>query len=71
MALWGNNKRDDDDEPVSHNGDSASHVVQPRDVDERTRLLPPPSQGYLSPDDPAVSSFLSLPSSEFGAHGGK
>ena len=30
------------------------------EADERTRLLPPPSHGYLSPDDPAASyPFLS------------
>lgn len=63
MALWGNKNDDDPDRPVSQNGDSSSHVVLPRasEADERTRLLPPPSQGYLSPDDPAVSS----PSSAF------
>lgn len=61
MALWGNKNDDDPDRPVSQNGDSSSHVVQPRasEADERTRLLPPPSQGYLSPDDPAVSSSSS------------
>merc|ERR1712225_81371 len=59
MALWGNKNDDDPDRPVSQNGDSSSHVVLPRasEADERTRLLPPPSQGYLSPDDPAVSPY--------------
>merc|ERR1712093_147962 len=59
MALWGNKNDDDPDGPVSQNGDSSSHVVLPRasEADERTRLLPPPSQGYLSPDDPAVSPY--------------
>lgn len=61
MALWGT-KNDDDPEgtTASQNGDSSSHVVVPRaEADERTRLLPPPSQGYLSPDDPAVSALSS------------
>ncbi len=55
MALWGNKKTDDPEEAT--NGDSSSHAVQPRasEADERTHLLPPPAEGYLSPDDPAVS----------------
>ncbi|PBP27368.1 hypothetical protein BUE80_DR001546 [Diplocarpon rosae] len=59
MALWGN-KTDDDPEGGSQNGDSSNHVVQPRasQASERTRLLPsPPAEGYLSPDDPAVSPY--------------
>ncbi|KAK6614325.1 hypothetical protein H4I96_00646 [Botrytis cinerea] len=50
----------------SQNGDSnepvASHQVhsQPHyshEADEHTRLLPPSRDGYLSPDDPAVSPY--------------
>ncbi|KAF7892794.1 uncharacterized protein EAF02_000332 [Botrytis sinoallii] len=52
--------------PHSQNGDSnepvASHQVHPQphyshEADERTRLLPPSRDGYLSPDDPAVSPY--------------
>lgn len=59
MTIWGN-KNDDDLEGVERNGESTSHAVQaqPSEVDERTRLLPPPAEGYLSPDDPAVSLLL-------------
>lgn len=58
VSLWGS-KKDDDPEPgVSHDGESSERIAQPRhsEADERTRLLPPPRhEGYLSPDDPAVS----------------
>ena len=58
-SLWGS-KKDDDREDTSvrpQNGESSEHA-EPRasEANERTRLLPPPSQGYLSPDDPAVST---------------
>jgi len=60
MTLWGNKKDDDDeqaDEATPTNGER-----QPRqaEVDERSRLLPPPAtgrEGYLDPDDPAVSPY--------------
>jgi hypothetical protein len=46
----------------AQNGESSDHA-QTRisvEADERTRLLPPPPHGYLSPDDPAASyPFLS------------
>ena len=61
-SLWGS-KKDDDPEHSSarpHNGEHSAEHAEPRasEANERTRLLqrPPPSQGYLSPDDPAVSS---------------
>ncbi|KAI9640802.1 hypothetical protein NHQ30_010642 [Ciborinia camelliae] len=50
----------------SQNGDSSEHVAseqtppQPRyshEADERTRLIPPSHNGFLSPDDPAVSPY--------------
>jgi hypothetical protein len=64
VSLWG--KKDDDeqgDEVASQNGgDSSTHrepQPRPSSADERTRLLPPPNHdGYLSPDDPAVSYTL-------------
>ena len=56
VSLWGS-KKDDDAEGTPHAGGPS--VQQPRlvaEADERTRLLPPPThEGYLSPDDPAVS----------------
>lgn len=65
VSLWGS-KKDEDLEarpPVDENGDgeSSGHVSQARisESNERTRLLPPPTaggrEGFLSPDDPAVS----------------
>ncbi|EDO01956.1 hypothetical protein SS1G_04431 [Sclerotinia sclerotiorum 1980 UF-70] len=50
----------------SQNGDSHEHVAShqsppqpryPHEADERTRLLPPSRDGFLSPDDPAVSPY--------------
>lgn len=58
VSLWGSKKNDDPNPPLEHDDDEAgdSRLSQ---ADERTRLLPPPAQGgrdgYLSPDDPAVS----------------
>lgn len=59
VSLWGS-KKDDDPEDTSvrpQHGESSEHA-EPRtfEANERTRLLPPPSQGYLSPSDPAVST---------------
>ena len=59
VSLWGSKKNDDpgDTSAQPQNGQSSSDYAEPRpsDANERTRLLPPPSQGYLSPGDPAVS----------------
>jgi pimeloyl-ACP methyl ester carboxylesterase len=61
-SLWGS-KKDDDPEQNGINGESSNHNAPPRnsEADERTRLLPrqppPPAEGYLSPDDPAVSPY--------------
>ncbi|KAH6671459.1 hypothetical protein B0J14DRAFT_95909 [Halenospora varia] len=61
VSLWG--KRDDDEngETNPQNGASSESHNQPRhsvEANERTRLLPPPPQeGYLNPDDPAVSPY--------------
>jgi len=61
VSLWGNKK---DDDPESRqfvsNGESSA---EPRisEANERTHLLPPSSaagrEGFLSPDDPAVSPY--------------
>jgi hypothetical protein len=61
VSLWGS-KKDDDAEGAPHNGESSDHIAEPRasEANERTRLLPPqPHDGYLSPDDPAVSLIYS------------
>lgn len=60
MTMWGNKKGDETngDAPAT-NGDG-SHSFEGEEPTERTRLLqqrPPPVQqdGFLDPDDPAVS----------------
>lgn len=68
VSLWGSKndgeeERDGGDAPVT-DGDGGTHD-NPRhsdshDADERTRLLPRRHEGYLSPDDPAVSFSLSV-----------
>jgi hypothetical protein len=65
VSLWGSKKDGDDPEAdVQHNGngngagaESSTEPPAPRqsvEANEHTRLLPPPAEGYLSPDDPAV-----------------
>lgn len=67
VSLWGS-KNDgennvDGDGTASTDGDNSrqpSHAGDRRgghDADERTRLLPPRNDGYLDPDDPAVSPY--------------
>jgi len=69
VSLWGNKSQDGDDEIRNDGGAAEVHpaVARPRSrtPDERTRLLaapPRPSRGdgYLDPDDPAVSGFSSV-----------
>jgi hypothetical protein len=70
-SLWAT-KKDNDDELGQNgaNGHEESNDDMPvassrysGEADERTRLLPhqppPPAEGFLSPDDPAVSFMLS------------
>lgn len=65
VSLWGSQKDGNDDASprvASPNGEPSN--VRTSEADERTRLLvhhPPPTghDGYLSPDDPAVS--LAIP----------
>lgn len=67
VSLW-NRKKDHGDEDGPENREESSTPV--REPDERTRLiprepvpvreLPRETQGYLSPDDPAVSIALCL-----------
>ena len=73
VSLWGSKKSDDEDEaengsavPRDSDGDSrpppSRREYERREADERTRLLPaqprpPHADGYLDPDDPAVSPY--------------
>ncbi|RDW67701.1 hypothetical protein BP6252_09097 [Coleophoma cylindrospora] len=62
MTMWGSKKDDGDDPAKARNGNGDSgEAAAPRlsEADERTHLLPPapPREGYLSPDDPAVSPY--------------
>lgn len=65
VSLWGSSKSDDvdgDESGAPRRSDDGPHrrSYDERDPDEHTRLLrhppPPNSDGYLDPDDPAVSS---------------
>ena len=60
VSLWasknGEERAETDD--AEENGDHGNQDTRRsggRDPDERTRLLPPRNDGYLDPDDPAVS----------------
>lgn len=61
VSLWGTKKGDDDENgnaPLLHDDAESSGTPRHSEPDERTHLLPPPPNGhdgYLSPDDPAVS----------------
>lgn len=59
VSLWGNKDGEEngDNATTPQNGaNGASSNHQPHEPDERTQLLPPAHhEGYLSPDDPAVS----------------
>lgn len=61
VALWNTRSGDERAESPRNRNDEDNEgtprIVVERDPDEHTRLLPQPStrDGYLSPDDPAVS----------------
>ncbi|KAL9623788.1 MAG: hypothetical protein Q9160_002019 [Pyrenula sp. 1 TL-2023] len=63
VSLWGSKKNGEDEEDGSTRDTSSSQQQHPRDTshrrepDERTRLLPPQNEHYLSPDDPAVTPY--------------
>ncbi|KAH8815117.1 hypothetical protein F5884DRAFT_695131 [Xylogone sp. PMI_703] len=60
VSLTGSKKGHDHETNGAQNHYSDNEGPQPRtsEADERTRLLPPqPREGYLSPDDPAVSPY--------------
>ena len=58
VSLWGT-KNGEEQQHDADGGRDDSNSRQPsrhsREADERTRLLPPRNDGYLDPDDPAVS----------------
>ena len=62
VSMWGSKKDDDAEQEPSHDGESSQHGQQaPRhseEANERTQLLPPNREGYLSPDDPAVGQAI-------------
>ncbi|KAI4160647.1 MAG: hypothetical protein LQ342_005580 [Letrouitia transgressa] len=59
VSLWGSKKagepQENDDTPSGEHSRQPSHLD--REPDERTRLLQPRNDGYLDPDDPAVTPF--------------
>ncbi|KAF2836317.1 mitochondrial integral membrane protein-like protein [Patellaria atrata CBS 101060] len=68
VSLWGTNKDDDHNAQGSNSSRDAGNDAQPQsrrshdEPNERTRLIqqrhpPPNSDGYLDPDDPAVSPY--------------
>lgn len=74
MSLWGS-KNKDNDPPQDQEPDDGQVEDMPRrsgssrrrDPTERDRLLPPNprpphADGYLDPDDPAVSAYEANPS---------
>lgn len=61
VSLWGSKPDDEQDQneerPTSSSRRDRDTPRHSEDADERSRLLPPPREGYLSPDDPAVSPY--------------
>ncbi|KAL8999729.1 MAG: hypothetical protein Q9169_001546 [Polycauliona sp. 2 TL-2023] len=60
VSLWGSKNGDDQHADADSTSDGANSQQQPRqsrEANERTRLLPPQNDGYLDPDDPAVSPY--------------
>ena len=60
VSLWGSKngeeqQHENDDAPNDDNNRQPSH--HGREPDERTRLIPPRNDGFLDPDDPAVSPY--------------
>ena len=64
VSLWGtkDSKRDEgintEENERRGEGSDSAHGRHSREADERTRLLPR-NDGYLDPDDPAVSDSRS------------
>ena len=66
VSLWGTKNGGEDhidgDDAGTPDGDESRSTRQPdhRGADERTQLLPPRNDGFLDPDDPAVSALSPL-----------
>lgn len=59
VSLWGSKDGDEQHTDGGSTNEEDNNQQQPRqsrEANERTRLLPPRNDGYLDPDDPAVSS---------------
>lgn len=55
VSIWGSNRNE---QRTTEEGEGLpEHQYEHREPDERTRLISrgAPNEGYLSPDDPAVS----------------
>lgn len=61
-SFWTSKKDGADDQGQSDQPDAQNedlHARTSQEATERTRLLPPdPNQGFLSPEDPAVSGSM-------------
>ena len=56
VSLWGT--KNGEERPEGERGeDSPDRHSTALEPDERTRLLPSRNDGYLDPDDPAVTHF--------------
>ncbi|KAL1956318.1 hypothetical protein VTO42DRAFT_7401 [Malbranchea cinnamomea] len=56
--LWGKRHNDNEEGAAESQSEPSGRESRENDPDERTRLLPPrEGQGYLRPDDPAVSPY--------------
>lgn len=62
VSFWSKKKDDSPRPEESSQGPDEEHDHEPvpaySEPTERTRLLAPDNQGYLSPEDPAVSDSL-------------
>lgn len=58
-SLWGSKNNDEEEHPLSRDAEPSfrQEAAPPHEADERTRLLQQNRDGYLSPDDPAVSPY--------------
>ncbi|KAI4277901.1 MAG: hypothetical protein LQ337_001447 [Flavoplaca oasis] len=60
VSLWGSKDGDEQHTDGGSTNEEDNNQQQPRqsrEANERTRLLPPRNDGYLDPDDPAVSPY--------------
>lgn len=59
VSLWGSKTSDSNAAGEPHPEGDGEAPARTSEADERTRLLPPPARqdGFLSPDDPAVSDM--------------